>query len=168
LSREKRCSFFWVGKHNIAATGCWEDTPFELLGLSNWRCWIVDFRSEDDRFGMVLKYEFVGGRAYRADQSNSSKERLSESPLCGSDSNMLKSEIGPWTLRLFAEGLPKPNLSLLSDASVLFIGLAVDDFEPKLPLIRFSAREVVTLGAVMKSIISSFSLSMTSENASFV
>lgn len=115
---------------------------------------------------MVLKYELVGGRAYRADQSNSSRERLSRSPLCGSDSNILKSEIGPWTLRLFAEGLPKPDLSMLIDPSIRLIGLAVDDFEPKLPLARFSALEVVTLGAAMNSINSSFSLSGIGKNAS--
>lgn len=81
---------------------------------------------------------------------------------------MLKSDIGPWTLRLFADGLPPPRLSLLMDPSVRFIGQAVDDFEPKLPLTRFSALEVVVLGAVMKSMKSSFSFSVTDKNASSV
>ncbi len=144
-----------------------EDDPLALAGRSNWRCWSVDFRSEDDLFGMVLKYEFVGGSPYLTDQSTSSMDRLSDALVCGSDSNMLKSELGPCRLRLFAEGLPKLVRSMVNNPSFRFIGLGADDFEPKWPLIRFSDLEVVIFGADMKSIPSSFSLSIASKKVSF-
>jgi hypothetical protein len=167
LSREHRCPFFWLCKPGVAAVEFTVDELFELVGLSNWRCWSVDFRNDDERFGIVLKYVFIEGSPYRGDQSISSRERRSSSPPCRSDSNMLKSELGPWRLRLFAEGLlPKLALSMAIDPSLRFIGLAAVAFDPKFSLRRFSALDVVILGAAMKSNPSSFSLSTTRENVS--
>jgi len=139
---------------------------------SDWRCWRVDLLSDEERFGTSARGlnsglgagpEEEGASFSFADSSVGSPAllcppsslSLSSSLVLSMLSNILKSESAPklalWTLRLFADGLPRLTWSSPMMPSLRLRGLAVDENPPKISLRRFSTRDSVGFGPMMPS-----------------
>lgn len=117
---------------------------------SLWRCWRVDRLREDERFGIVAKGLKAAAGTGNGGVSVSFGERdLGRSGVFEvlSPSNIPKSpeRLAVWTLRLFADGLPRDARSKFIIPSLRFSGLTVG-YEPKVPLRRFSIRDNVGRG----------------------
>lgn len=122
----------------------------ENKDLSLERCWSVDRRRDEVRLGTVAKglnggvvvVVVFGNNIASFSRSKSAVFESSGVCVTLSLSNMLKSaeRFTAWTLRRFAEGLPLDARSKFIMPSLRFMGLTAE-YEPNVPLRRFSTRE---------------------------
>lgn len=120
----------------------------ENKDLSLGRCCSVDRRRDEVRLGTVAKglnggvVVVFGNNIASFSRSKSAVFESSGVCVALSLSNMLKSaeRFTAWTLRRFAEGLPRDARSKFIMPSLRFMGLTAE-YEPNVPLRRFSTRD---------------------------